>query len=81
MTSNNDWLEVILQGSLLLILENCLDKSLKKVKKILYNSMDDFVMSQIEMDSIHKYYKGSYIDITTDIPFILKIDDMEMNSK
>ena len=42
--------------------------------------MDDFVMSQIEMDSIHKYYKGSKIEITTDAPFMLKVDDMEMNS-
>ena len=54
-----------------------MEKNLKKIKKIIYNTMDDFVMSQIEMDSIHKYYKASKVELTSDTGLILKIDDYE----
>ena len=39
--------------------------------------MDDFVMSQIEMNSIHNNYQGSKIELTSETGITLKIDDEE----
>ena len=65
---------------LLVIYQDYCKNIAKNFKKIMTKESDEFVMSQIEMDSIHKYYKGSKVEIITDHTFSLKVDDMEMNS-
>ena len=39
--------------------------------------MDEFVMSEIEMNSTHKNFKASKIELTSDSNISLKMDDLD----